>query len=70
MLEKVDRDLKLMEELDLRLVKAVDTHCTPTTSPASARCATAPLRDGDGEQSNVDVVSMRIADGDRLTVEG
>src|SRR5271170_2639373 len=25
-LEKVDRYLKLMEELDLRLVKAVDTH--------------------------------------------
>ena len=25
-LEKVDRYLKLMEELDLKLVKAVDTH--------------------------------------------
>ena len=41
-LEKVDRYLQLVNELDLKLVKAVDTHiCTPTTSPGSARCATA-----------------------------
>ena len=43
----------------------------PTTSPALARCATA--RDCItvmGEQSSVDVVSMRIAEGDRLGIEG
>ena len=28
------------------------------------------LHDGDGEQSNVDVVSMRVADGDQVEIEG
>ena len=42
-LEKVDRYLQLIRELDLKLVKAVDTICTPITSPALARCATAPI---------------------------
>ena len=41
-LEKVDRYLQLVRELDLKLVKAVGHHiCTPTTSPDWARCATA-----------------------------
>ena len=56
-LEKVDRYLQLVRELDLKLVKAVDTHihadhitglgaaaCSSTraaSSPGSARCATA-----------------------------
>jgi glyoxylase-like metal-dependent hydrolase (beta-lactamase superfamily II) len=39
-LEKVDRYLQLVRELDLKLVKAVDM---PTTSPASAPCATRPI---------------------------
>ena len=70
-LEKVDRYLKLMEELDLKLVKAVDTHlhADHITGLGALRdrtqCVTVM-----GEQSKVDVVSMRIADGDRLTVEG
>ena len=70
-LEKVDRYLKLMEELDLRLVKAVDTHlhADHITGLGALRdrthCVTVM-----GEQSKVDVVSMRIADGDRLTIEG
>lgn len=70
-LEKVDRYLKLMEELDLRLVKAVDTHLH-----ADHITGLGALRDRThcitvmGEQSQVDVVSMRIADGDRLRVEG
>ena len=70
-LEKVDRYLKLMEELDLRLVKAVDTHLHADHITGlgalrdRTRCVTVM-----GEQSKVDVVSMRIADGDRLTVEG
>ena len=59
--------------VDLKLVKAVDTHlASPTT--LTGFCA----RQGDrtrcitvmGQQSKVDVVSMRIADGDRLGVEG
>jgi sulfur dioxygenase len=70
-LEKVDRYLKLMEELDLRLVKAVDTHLH-----ADHITGLGALRDRThcitvmGEQSQVDVVSMRIADGDKLGVEG
>jgi len=70
-LDKVERYLKLMEELDLRLVKAVDTHlhADHITGLGALRdrthCVTVM-----GEQSKVDVVSMRIADGDRLTIEG
>ncbi len=70
-LEKVDRYLKLMEELDLKLVKAVDTHLHADHITGlgalrdRTRCVTVM-----GEQSKVDVVSMRIADGDRLGVEG
>ena len=70
-LDKVDRYLKLMEELDLRLVKAVDTHlhADHITGLGALRdrthCVTVM-----GEQSKVDVVSMRVGDGDRLTIEG
>ncbi|MBR0655449.1 MBL fold metallo-hydrolase [Plastoroseomonas arctica] len=70
-LEKVDRYLKLMEELDLRLVKAVDTHLHADHITGlgalrdRTRCITVM-----GEQSQVDVVSMRIGEGDRLHVEG
>ena len=65
-LEKVDRYLKLMEELDLKLVKAVDTHLHADHITGlgalrdRTRCVTVM-----GEQSKVDVVSMRIADGDK-----
>lgn len=70
-LEKVDRYLQLMRELDLRLVKAVDTHlhADHITGLGALRdrtqCVTVM-----GEQSAVDVVSMRVADGDTLTIEG
>src|ERR1700749_2403923 len=70
-LEKVDRYLKLMEELDLKLLKAVDTHLHADHITGlgalrdRTRCITVM-----GEQSSVDVVSMRIADGDRLGIEG
>src|SRR3974390_22257 len=70
-LEKVDRYLKLMEELDLKLVKAVDTHlhADHITGLGALRDRTRCLTVM-GEQSKVDVVSMRIADGDKLTIEG
>ena len=70
-LEKVDRYLQLMRELDLHLVNAVDTH--PHADHITGLGA---LRDRAhcitvmGEQSSVDVVSMRITDGDRLQIEG
>jgi len=70
-LEKVDRYLQLVRELDLKLVKAVDTHIH-----ADHITGLGALRDRTqcitvmGEQARVDVVSMRVADGDKLEVEG
>ena len=70
-LEKVDRYLQLLDELDLKLVKAVDTHVHADHITGlgalrdRTRCITVM-----GEQSGVDVVSMRVADGDRIDIEG
>ncbi len=70
-LERVDRYLQLVRELDLKLVKAIDTHLH-----ADHITGLGALRDRTkcitvmGEQSGVDVVSMRISDGDRLGIEG
>src|ERR1700744_1304390 len=70
-LEKVDRYLSLIRELDLKLVKAVDTHLHADHITGlgalrdRTRCITVM-----GEQSSVDVVSMRVADGDQLRIEG
>src|SRR3982075_4742799 len=70
-LEKVDRYLQLVDELDLRLVKAVDTHLH-----ADHLTGLGALRDRThcvtvmGERSKVDVVSMRLWEGDKLTIEG
>lgn len=69
-LEKVDRYLQLMRELDLRLVKAVDTHLHADHITGlgalrdRTRCITVM-----GEQSSVDVVSMRLSDNDKLSIE-
>jgi len=70
-LEKVDRYLQLMNDLDLRLVKAVDTHLHADHVTGlgalrdKTRCVTVM-----GESSKADVVSLRLADGDRLDIEG
>jgi sulfur dioxygenase len=70
-LEKIDRYLQLVRELDLKLVKAVDTHLH-----ADHITGLGALRDRThcitvmGEQSKADVVSIRLADGDKLTIEG
>src|SRR3984957_8624454 len=70
-LERVDRYIQLVRELDLRLVKAVDTHlhADHITGLGALRdrthCVTVM-----GERSNVDVVSMRLSEGDKLTIEG
>jgi rhodanese-related sulfurtransferase len=70
-LEKADRYCKLLQELDLKLVKAVDTHLH-----ADHVTGLGELRDRThcitimGEQSKADVVSMRVSDGDRVTIEG
>ncbi|MES2750056.1 MAG: MBL fold metallo-hydrolase [Pseudomonadota bacterium] len=70
-LERVDRYIQLLRDLDLKLVKAVDTHlhADHITGLGALRdlthCVTVM-----GEQSGVDVVSMRVADGDRVDIEG
>src|SRR5215813_6450228 len=70
-LEKVDRYLQLVRELDLKLVKAVDTHLH-----ADHITGLGALRDRThcitvmGEQSHADVVSMRVSEGDRVQIEG
>ncbi len=70
-LEKVDRYLQLVRELDLKLVKAVDTHlhADHITGLGALRdrthCVTVM-----GEQTHADVVSMRVAEGDRVEIEG
>jgi sulfur dioxygenase len=70
-LERVDRYLQLVRELDLRLVKAVDTHlhADHVTGLGALRdrthCITVM-----GEQTHADVVSMRVGEGDRIEIEG
>src|SRR6201985_55084 len=70
-IEKVDRYLQLVRELDLKLVKAVDTHLHADHITGlgalrdRTRCVTVM-----GEQTLADVVSMRVAEGDRIEIEG
>jgi sulfur dioxygenase len=70
-LEKVERYLQLLQELDVRLVKAVDTHLH-----ADHITGLGALRDRThcitvmGEQTHADVVSMRVAEGERIGIDG
>ncbi len=70
-LERVERYLQLVRELDLRLVKAVDTHlhADHVTGLGALRdrthCITVM-----GEHTKADVVSMRVAEGDHVDIEG
>lgn len=69
-IDRVDHYLTLMKELDLRLVKAVDTHCHADHITGLGK-----LRDVThcitvmGRESDVDVVSMRVDDGDKIEIE-
>ena len=70
-LEKVDRYLQLVRELELKLVKAVDTHlhADHVTGLGALRdrthCITVM-----GEQTHADVVSMRVTEGDCIEIGG
>ena len=70
-LERVDRYIQLLKELDLRLVKAIDTHlhADHITGLEALRertqCITVM-----GEQTKADVVSIRVSDGDRVDIKG
>ena len=70
-LGKVDHYIRLLEELQLKLVKVLDTHVHADHITAAAE-----LRDRTqcitimGEESNVDSVSQRICDGEIISIEG
>ena len=70
-LERVDSYLELFNRLELRLVKAVDTHVH-----ADHITGLGALRDRTkcitvmGRESAVDTVSMRVVDGDSVDIEG
>jgi sulfur dioxygenase len=70
-LEKVERYIQLLNELDLRLVKAIDTHlhADHVTGLGELRdrtqCVTVM-----GKETKADVVSIRVADGDAVEADG
>jgi glyoxylase-like metal-dependent hydrolase (beta-lactamase superfamily II)/rhodanese-related sulfurtransferase len=70
-LDRVERYMQLFEELDIKLVKALDTHvhADHITGLGALRdrtqCVTVM-----SDKSKVDVVSMRVADGDMIDIEG
>lgn len=70
-IDRVDQYIRLLDELDLKLVKAIDTHVH-----ADHITGLGALRDRTkcitvmGEQASVDVVSVRVGDGDEIAIEG
>ena len=70
-LDNADRYIQLLDELDLKLVKAVDTHIHADHITGlgalrdRTRCITVM-----GQKSGVDVVSMRVAEGETIEIEG
>jgi sulfur dioxygenase len=70
-LDKVDRYIQLFSELDVRLVKAIDTHlhADHITGLGALRdrtlCVTVM-----GERTTADVVSMRVSDGETVDIDG
>ena len=70
-LEHVDQYIRILEQLDLKLVKVVDTH-----THADHITAMGALRDRTkcvtvmGDQSAADVVSMRVSEGEKIDIEG
>ncbi len=69
-IDKVDRYLRLLDELELKLVKAVDTHVHADHISGlgllrdRTRCVTVM-----GREAKVDVVSMRVGDGETIDIE-
>jgi glyoxylase-like metal-dependent hydrolase (beta-lactamase superfamily II)/rhodanese-related sulfurtransferase len=70
-LDQVDSYLEILEELDLELVKAVDTHLHADHATGlgalrdRTRCLTVM-----GDQTTAEVVGMRVREGDRLRCDG
>ena len=70
-LERVPQYVRLLEELDLRLVLAVDTHihADHVTGLGALRAATA-CSTAMGEHSRAECVSVRLKEGEDLDVDG
>src|SRR5438046_10484391 len=70
-IEKVERYVQLITELDLKLVKAVDTHlhADHITGLGALRDRTHCIT-GMGEHSSVAGLSMRVAQVDKPPLEG
>ena len=70
-LEKTDQYIKLLEQLELKLVKVIDTHIH-----ADHISGIAELRDRTkcitlmGEHAPADVVSMHVKDNEKIKIEG
>jgi len=70
-LDQVNSYLEALEELDLELIKAVDTHLHADHATGlgalrdRTRCVTVM-----GDQTTADVVGMRVREGDRLQCDG
>src|SRR6202000_360613 len=69
-LEKAARYCQLLRELDLKLGKTGDTHlhADHVTGLGELRARTQCIAIM-GDQSKADVVSMRVTDGDKITIE-
>ena len=70
-LENSQKYITLLQELDVKLLKAIDTHIHADHFSAlshlrdSLNCVTVM-----GEQSNADIVSIRIKDNDNISIDG
>jgi sulfur dioxygenase len=70
-LENVEQYIKLLKELDLKLVKVIDTHIH-----ADHISGIAELRDKTncvtvmGDKTLADVVAMQVADEEKIKIEG
>jgi glyoxylase-like metal-dependent hydrolase (beta-lactamase superfamily II) len=70
-LDQVDRYIKLLDDLDLSLVKAIDTHLHADhitglgALQARTRCVTVM-----GEQTAAELVALRVGDGDHVDIDG
>ena len=70
-IENVSRYIQLLDELQLKLVKVIDTHIhadhiSGIAEPREKTKCTTIM----GEHTKADVVSMRVADGDKVSIEG
>ena len=67
----VEQYIRILDQLDLKLVKVVDTHTHADhitamgALRARTKCVTVM-----GDRSAADVVSMRVSEGERIDIEG